>query len=200
MKDAKRHQRLEQLLERLSAGEDVSRRDLSRLLKLQQFQALNRSWQDEQASCSYAKPPELKKYETVLRTGVLQYNRYEALHKKVDAYRGKHLNELAQSHLYKALECAIELVESDASLLAWFDRDPRECQFDDPVGMPRVITSKSFENQAALRKAPFSQSIRDLKAAALSAALQELQQKMLPVSLPKTRTRKAQLNTSGFQF
>ena len=75
MKDAKRHQRLEQLLERLSAGEDVSRRDLSRLLKLQQFQALNRSWQDEQASCSYAKPPELKKYETVLRTGMLQYSR-----------------------------------------------------------------------------------------------------------------------------
>ena len=86
MQDAKRQQRLGQLLERLSAGEDVSRRDLARVLTKQQFQALDQSWQDEQASRSFAKQPELKKYETLLRTGILQYNRYEARHKKVDAY------------------------------------------------------------------------------------------------------------------
>jgi hypothetical protein len=200
MKDAKRQQRIEQLLERLSAGEDVSRRDLSRLLTVQQFQTLDQSWQDEQASRSYAKPPELKKYETLLRTGMLQYSRYEALHKKVDAYRSNQLIEQAQVQLEKALECAVELVESDGSLLPWFDRDPRECQCGDPIGMPRVITSKSFENQSTLRRAPFSQSIRDLKAAALSSALLALQSEELPVAVPKPRTRKDAMDTSGFRF
>jgi hypothetical protein len=81
----------------------------------------------------------------------------------------------AHSKFERALEYANEIVCSESSLRLWFDRDPKDAEFGAPGGMPRIITSKSYDNEFRGEKLPFVSSIRDLKLAALSSALDELQ-------------------------
>lgn len=175
MEKDKRIARIIELMKRLEAGEKVSRNSLAQVLTPELMVGLGKSWEAEKESRKSSKPPELKKYERMLQTGVLLYGRYEATHQKMTAYKSKEMIEGAQRKMEKALEFAVELVQINSSFRMWFDRDPKDADFGAPASMPRVVTSKSCDNQSHCKCVPFANSKKDLKLAALYETLEILQ-------------------------
>lgn len=175
MKDEKKCSRIIQLISRLEVGEDVSLRSLARVLTPEQMAELNADWEAEKRSRKAPKPYEILKYESLLSRGLLLYGKYEANHTKISSYDSGRLIRKAQSALDKALEYACEIVKVNSQLRMWFDRDPEKADFGAPAGMPRIITSKSYDNECRGQKLPFSNTKRDLKITALASALEKLQ-------------------------
>ena len=175
MREEKRIARINELMNRIEAGKEVTRSSLSRVLTPAQIANFVGSWDAEKHSRNFKKPKEIVNYERMLRDGVLLYGKYEATHHKLTSYKSRKLIEKAQSTLDKAVQYAQEVVCEDSSLRIWFDRDPADSDFGNPAGAPRIITSKSYDNEFRDEKLPFINSIRDLKLAALSSALDELQ-------------------------
>lgn len=203
MKDEKRCKRIMELINRLSSGEDVSRRSIARVLSPEQLANLDANWFTEKSTRNQ-KPPEIKRYEEKLRIGLLHYSRSEQLSGKVSNHTSSKLSDRADGVLDEVIDYARELVDGDQSFLISFDRDPRSGCSTSPGGMPRIITSKSFENRAAVKN--FDSSKRDLKISALSDALDLLQrnnfenienQIITPFSVQK-RAKKG--NFDDFQF
>jgi hypothetical protein len=176
MKDEKRCKRIMVLINRLSSGEDVSRRSLARVLSPEQLANLDANWLTEKSTRNQ-KPPQIKQYEEKLRIGLLHYSRTEQLSGKVSQYTSSKLSDRADGVLDAVIDYARELVDGDQSFLIWFDRDPRSGCNTSPAGVPRIITSKSFENRATVKN--FDTSKRDLKISALSDALELLQRNSL---------------------
>lgn len=175
MKDEKNCSRIIHLISRLEAGVDVSLRSLARVLTSAQMAQLSADWEDEKRSRKAPKPFEICKYETLLSRGLLLYGKYEASHHVLTSYKSFKLIEKAQSALDEAGRYACEIVQGKSSLRMWFDRDPLSATFGDPGGMPRIITSKSYDNECRGQKFPFGNTKRDLKIAALASALEKLQ-------------------------
>ena len=162
-------------MDQLGAGENVSLSSIERLLTAEQVKSLKEELAAGSSLKKVQKPKEIVKYEKMLQAGVLAYGKYEANHKKLSGYKSLKMEQMAQSQLERALEYANEIVYIDPSLRMWFDRDPKDGDFGAPEGMPRIITSKSYDNESRGEKLPFINSIRDLKLAALCSALDELQ-------------------------
>ena len=175
MNKTKQCNRINLLINRLEAGEDVSRGSLSRVLTPEQMADLDEGWKSEQVYRKQLKPREIKKYEAMLKRGLLLYGKYEATHHKLAINDSRRLIESAESALEKALEFAQEMVQNTNSLQEWLDRDPNDCDGFTPASMPRVVTSKSADNQSSLKKAPCSYSKKQLKLIALHNALEALQ-------------------------
>jgi hypothetical protein len=175
MHTEKKYARINVLINRLDAGEDVSRSSLARVLTPEQMVGLDESWKTERASRKEPKPSEIRHYESLLGQGVMLYGRYEAKHQTLPAHESTRLISLAERELEKALEFAVELVQINSSFRMWFDRDPKDADCGAPASMPRVVTSKSHDNQSACKRVPFANSKRDLKLAALYDALEKLQ-------------------------
>ena len=202
----KLYARINVLINRLDAGEDVSRSSLARVLTPKQMADLDEDWKAEKSARKSTKPPELKKYEKMLRAGLLLNGKYEATHRKMTAYNSKAMIEEAQHKMEKALEFAVELVQVNSSFRMWFDRDPKDADFGVPASMPRVVTSKSHDNQSLSRGFPTGNSKRDLKKSALCEALAKLQ----PIGLeafsePKSvlrdsRSWRTKQDLSGWKF
>jgi hypothetical protein len=192
MRTEKKCARINLLINRLDAGEDVSRSSLARVLTPKEMSSLDEGWKAEKASRKKPKPQEIKKYERMLRVGVLLYGRYEATHQKMTAYNSKAMIEEAQHKMEKALEFAVELVQINSSFRMWFDRDPKDADFGAPASMPRVVTSKSHDNQSHCKSVPFANSKRDLKMEVLCEALAKLQ----PVGLEVFTETKSVLRDS----
>ena len=206
MRSEKRLSRIAQLISRLEANENVSRGSLSRVLTPEQMADLDERWKAEQVYRKQPKPLEIKKYEAMLKRGLLLYGKYEATHHKLAAYDSRRLIQSAESALENALEFAQEMVQITNSLQEWLDRDPRDCYGLNPSSMPRIVTSKSADNQSAVRKAPYTHSMKQLKLIALHEALEELQpndlellSQEIKVSTYGTR-RKFAMEFSGFHF
>lgn len=206
MNKEKRCARIAVLMSRLEAGKDVSRGSLARVLTPEQMVALDDAWKAEKASRKSSKPPELKKYERLLLAGALLYGKYEATHHKLPIYESTRLIRSAEREMEKALEFAVELVQINSSFWMWFDRDPKEADAGAPASMPRVVTSKSHDNQSACKGVPFANSKRDLKLVALYEAFEKLR----PVGLeafaePKSvlrdsRSWREKTDLSGWKF
>lgn len=167
-------QRIEELLTACSEGRTVSRRDLSRVLSPSLLKEFDDAWKSEKSTRKEPKPTGLVRYEALLKKGLLAFGQYEAKQKIVSEYQSKKLNQLAESALEKALLYAIELIQIEPELIVWFDRNPVDVRSIDPIGMPRLVTSKSAENQSTSRSRPMQQSKNHIKAAYLALALEEL--------------------------
>jgi len=202
----KKIKRINSLIERLYADSDVSRTSLKRVLTAKQFTELDKDWATEKASRKFQKPGLIMTYESKLRRGLLLYGKYEATHHKLAAYDSRRLIESAESALGKALEFAQEMVQNTNSLQEWLDRDPNDCDGFTPASMPRVVTSKSADNQSSLKKAPCTYSKKQLKLIALQNALEELQPNDLEllsqeIKASKVATRrKLVMEFEGFKF
>jgi hypothetical protein len=84
-------------------------------------------------------------------------------------HKADHAFELALEHLQ-------ETIEADCSIHLWIDHDLKEAS-NDPIGIPRVIGSSSFECLSK-QKVPFPVFIkRQLKIHALKDALSALEPK-----------------------
>ena len=206
MRSEKRLSRIAQLISRLEANENVSRGSLSRVLTPEQMADLDERWKAEQVYRKQPKPLEIKKYEAMLKRGLLLYGKYEATHHKLAAYDSRRLIQSAESALENALEFAQEMVQITNSLQEWLDRDPRDCYGLNPSSMPRIVTSKSADNQSAVRKAPSTHSMKQLKLIALHEALEELQPNDLELLFQEIKVstygtrRKLAMEFSGFHF
>lgn len=206
MNTNKKIKRINSLIERLCADNDVTRTSLKRVLTAKQFSELDKDWATEKASRKFQKPGLIMTYESMLRRGLLLYGKYEATHHKLAAYDSRRLIESAESALEKALEFAQEMVQNTNSLQEWLDRDPKDCCGSAPASMPRVVTSKSADNQSALKKAPCTYSKKHLKLIALHNALEALQpndleliSQEIKVSTFRSR-RKLVMEFEGFKF
>jgi hypothetical protein len=182
--------RIVELLARLREGNDVQARDLKLVLTDKQHQLMALAWQEQKELRVLDKPSEVTEYEQLLQEALMrqgQYDRYserKATRGNTTVDRQKRTKELgnkAEGAFEGALERLEEIIGVDPSLQIWFDRPLDFCAGGalslDSSGMPRVITSKSFENglfgQAATRFGA-SKSKRQVKIDALEDALAEL--------------------------
>lgn len=150
---AKRLKKLQGLLARLKRGETVQNRQLHTWLGKEGYEVF------EDLCCNMvevrktltSKPDDLVEYEQLLKKAILLYNRAEAASLRADqSARGLH--EKAEVAFEKALRRLQEMIAQDPSLQMWLDR---HCDFTaignlspDPIGVPRVITSRSPDNQS----------------------------------------------------
>lgn len=176
--DTTRLAKLQDILARLKRGETVQNRQLRIWLGERGYEAYEDAWSNnvDLRNMANSKPGDLVEYEDLLKKGIMLSNRADAasLQGKRSATK---LRWKADAAFERALERLQELLEQDPSLPMWLDRD---CDFTaggnlslDPVGMPRVITSRSPDNQ---RPGPLmqAQSKRQCKISAVEEEIDNI--------------------------
>ena len=149
-------QRLKELIFRLKDGQEVALRDFTIATNLQQRKAFKAMWQ-EQMEIRWQlknKPKSITEYEKKLKKALLANGRYEAFAgPKGNSIQRKKLGEIgskADGLFEDAMDYLSDLFAEDQSYRHWFDRDivfGTNGNIDaNPEQMPRVITSKSFNN------------------------------------------------------
>lgn len=175
--DETRLEKLHGLLARLRRGENVQNRQLQTWLGQPGYKVFEDAWSNvvEMRNMLTSKPGELIEYEELLKKAIMLYNRGEAasLKGQVSARR---LHAKAQAAFEKALLRLEEMMGQDPSLQMWLDR---HCDFTDqgtlsldPIGMPRVITSRSPDNQSSVGS--MLRSKRDCKIEAVEAEIENI--------------------------
>ena len=152
----KRIQRIENLLNRHATGQEVSVRDFTSVAGIKQRKEYKSRWQEQMDLRAQLKnrPAEIVSYEQKLNKALLANGRYESYvgpkHTSEQREKLKIMGNKAEGLFENALECLEEALGDDPSLRIWFDRDiafgPHGNLGTNPEQMPRVITSKSFEN------------------------------------------------------
>lgn len=152
--DQKRLDKLKDLRSKLESGEHVQNKTLKNWLKPEEYQRLFDDWEQQQDIRSYwsSKPSGVSDYETGFRRAMFDYNRAEGYRQAGKMVMARKFQNKAQSGFETCLKSLESELSSDPSIRAWFDR---ELNFSfggtmslDPVGMPRVITSRSLDNMA----------------------------------------------------
>jgi hypothetical protein len=200
----KKIQRLKFLIDKINNGEDVSKSSLSRVLSEEQFQQYEKLWVEEILSRKAKKPEVIKIYEKKIKTAILHYSKMERYSfAKGKAALAKKFAHKSESEFGNALEYLQEQFQHDSSLRLWIDRQIDGSNLD-PMSVPRVIGSTSFECKDK-RKSPHPiMTKRQLKLKFLETALDELISKDLdtsdevlqPIHLCKTKV----IDTSNFKF
>lgn len=173
-----RLKKLRQILERLKRGEIVQNRQLRTWLGEEGYKEYEAHWDNvvDQRNLLSSKPGGLREYEDLLKKAILLFNRGETA-----SLAGKQTARLLHAKAQSAFEYALlrlqEMMEQDPSLQMWLDR---HCDFSaastlslDPVGMPRVITSRSLDNQSGGASAMVD-SKRQCKIAAVQAEIDRI--------------------------
>lgn len=175
--DEIRLEKLQGLLARLRRGENVQNRQLQTWLGEQGYKVFEDAWSNvvELRNTLTSKPGELIEYEMLLKKAIMLYNRGEAASHKGQA-SARRFHAKAQAAFEKALLRLEELMGQDPSLQMWLDR---HCDFTpegtlslDPIGMPRVITSRSPDNQSSVGSK--LRSKRDCKIEAVEAEIERI--------------------------
>ena len=145
-----RKKRIKELMRMLEKNLEVTKRDFENAVGKNFAKLYKKRWAEQQEIRKMEAPSEVK-----------EYGRYEQFtvdkNDKSGTYieRKKILDELSNktdSLFEDAMERLEEIVSADQTLRIWFDRDI-DFNFGshlsiDPIGMPRVITSKSLDNLA----------------------------------------------------
>lgn len=156
-----RKKRLKELIRLTEKGLEVAKRDFDNAVGKDFAKLYKQRWAEQKELRAMEAPSEVKEYEQMLQEALMMYGRYEQFtvdkNTKSGTYieRKKILEELSNKtdRLFEdAMERLEEIITADQTLRVWFDR---EIDFNfgsdlsiDPVGMPRVITSKSMDNLA----------------------------------------------------
>ena len=145
-------QRLKELIARLKDGQEVALRDFTIATNLQQRKAFKAMWQEQMEIRRQLKnkPKSITEYEKKLKKALLANGRYEALGSRKASSKQRKMGVKAEGLFEEAIECLSELLAEDESYRHWFDRDIVFGAYGNidinPQQMPRVITSKSFDN------------------------------------------------------
>ena len=151
-KERKRLSKLQGILEQLKCEKNVQNRMLQTWLTEEEYAEFEIEWQSqiELREEQKDKPPEIVEYEERLRKGIFDYNKGEGYSTRGHRESARKFHASAQVHFEEALEYLQEIIQADPNLQVWFDRS---LDFEagshisiDPVGMPRVITSRSLDN------------------------------------------------------
>lgn len=186
----KKEQRLEKLLEKLQSGTDVQARDIKAVLTDEQHQAMEQEWKEQKELRKIEKPDEVARYERLLQEALMREGRAERYATSKRKPRRVYLDERAKlrelraksEHAFeRARENLEEILTADPSLTIWFDRVVDFAADSDlslsAVGMPRVITSKSGDNNLlgkAHERFGERKTKREIKLEALERALRDL--------------------------
>ena len=151
--DEVRLTKLHDLLARLRRGQNVQNRQLRTWLGEQGYKVFEEGWSNavDLRKTLASKPGELVEYAALLKKAIMLHNRAEA----ASLARRRSAEQLHAKALYafeRALLRLEEMLSLDPSLQMWLDRP---CNFAadgnlslDPIGVPRVITSRSLDNQS----------------------------------------------------
>jgi hypothetical protein len=184
-----RKKRIKELMRMLEKNLEVTKRDFENAVGKNFAKLYKQRWAEQKELRNIEVPEAVKEYEQMLQEAVMWHGR-------LDAYSGRNpkvgkvivnrkkvmegTKNKTDGLFERAYEKLQEIIGADKSLVIWFDRGI-DFSFNthlgiDPVRMPRVITSKSLENQAegALASAYGWQTKAKVKLDVLSLALEEL--------------------------
>ena len=183
-----RKQRIETLIARLESGRDVHARDLELVLTPEQLKAYKARRSEQKQIREEPLPQEIADYQKMLHRARMWEGRAEQFGGRTANGRMKNgvkrseqqvkLNNKSDSLMEAAAEHLREALAIDPTLRIWLDRDVTQDSDGeihiDIQDMPRVITSRSYDNalrgygrESALGKT----NIRECKTEALQAAL-----------------------------
>lgn len=189
-----RKKKIKELIRLSEKGLEVVKRDFDTAVGKDFAKLYKQRWAEQKDIREMEVPAEVKEYEQMLQDALMMYGRYEQYNPSKTSKSNKIVNRKevvdslggkADSLFEDALTRLEEIITADQNLRIWFDRD---IDFDigthisiDPVGMPRVITSKSLDNLArteGMRKFG-RQTKAEIKLDILRLALEDLDKKEL---------------------
>lgn len=151
--EKERADKLRELIAKLKRGEHVQNRTLQTWLWPAEYAMLASDWNEQKNIRNELndKPTEVREYEERLKKALFTYNKAEGLSTRKKHTAAKKLFGRADRQFEQLLEYLQEIIEAEPSLGTWFDRDTdwtADSQISlDTVGIPRVITSRSANNQ-----------------------------------------------------
>lgn len=188
--DQTREARIRVLIQRLESGTDVQARDLKIALGLDGYREYQQRWRSQRELRTMEKPSDVIEYEALLKKALLAYAKFEKFSGRTSARsnlvinRSEKVQELrnaADTAFERALEFLSEAAHRDPSIQFWFDRNldftAGSEPSTDPVGMPRVVTSRSAERLASKEERFGIQTKREVKIEALRDALLDKERK-----------------------
>jgi len=123
--ETKRLNKLETIACTLKRGENVQNRQLQTWLSVDEYAQIEAEWQEQIAlrETLKDKPSDLKRYEEKLKEAIMMRNRSDAYHRKGNKASAYKLDSKCEILCEDALEILQEIVQYDASLQIWFDRE-----------------------------------------------------------------------------
>ena len=164
--ETKRLAKLEAKAEKLKRGENVQNRQLQTWLSEDEYAQIEAEWQEQLAlrETLKDKPSELKRYEEKLKEAIMMRNRSDAYHRKGNKASAYKLDSKCESLCEDALEILQEIVQYDASLQIWFDREldfGHGSLIDASIGnLPRIVTSRSIDKKRGDIRLARKQSVK----------------------------------------
>jgi hypothetical protein len=188
--DQTREARIRVLIQRLESGKDVQARDLKIVLGLDGYKEYQQRWRSQRELRKTEKPSDVIEYEALLKKALLAYAKFEKFSGRTSSRsnliinrpaKARELGSAADTAFERALEFLSEAVHADPSIQVWFDRNldftAGSEPSTDPVGMPRVVTSRSTERLASKEERFGIQTKREVKIEALRDALLDKERK-----------------------
>ena len=164
--ETKRLNKLEAISKKLQRGENVQNRQPQTWLSEDEFAQIEAEWQEQLAlrETLKDKPSELKRYEEKLKEAIMMRNRSDAYHRKGNKASAYKLDSKCESLCEDALEILQEIVQHDASLQIWFDREldfGHGSLIDASIGnLPRIVTSRSIDKKRGDTRLASKQSVK----------------------------------------
>jgi len=197
--ETKRLAKLEAIAEKLRRGENVQNRQLQTWLSDDEYAQIEAEWQEQLAlrETFKDKPSELKRYEEKLKEAIMMRNRSDAYHRKGNKTSAYKLDSKCESLCENALEILQEIVQHDASLQIWFDREldyGHGSLIDASIGnLPRIVTSRSIDKKRGDIRLARKQSV---KLAVVERAMHNIGRDAAPASKDDVSKLEKFLNTN----
>ena len=144
----------------------MQNRQLQTWLSDDEYAQIEAEWQEQLAlrETFKDKPSELKRYEEKLKEAIMMRNRSDAYHRKGNKTSAYKLDSKCESLCEDALEILQEIVQYDASLQIWFDREldfGHGSLIDASIGnLPRIVTSRSIDKKRGDIRLASKQSVK----------------------------------------
>ena len=183
--ETKRLAKLETIADKLKRGENVQNRQLQTWLSEDEYAQIEAEWQEQLALREKLKdkPSDLKRYEEKLKEAIMMRNRSDAYHRKGNKATAYKLDSKCKSLCEDALEILQEIVQYDANLQIWFDREldfGHGSLIDASIGnLPRIVTSRSIDKKRGDIRLASKQSV---KLAAVERAMHNIGRDTAPAS------------------
>ena len=164
--EEKRLAKLQAIADKLKCRENVQNSQVQTWLSEDEYAQIEAEWQVqlELREELKDKPNELKRYEEKLKEAIMMRNRSDAYHRKGNKASAYKLDSKCESLCEDALEILQEIVQHDASLQIWFDREidfGHGSLIDASIGnLPRIVTSRSIDKKRGDIRLARKQSVK----------------------------------------
>ena len=177
MSPQKKKQRLQQLLDNLDNGNDVSARNMKIILNDAEYDDYKTKLEMRQIFDAAEKPKIIKIYEEKLRNAIFADSKLDqySQRRSPKEVAMKNLRRQVDKTFDSCLEYLNEMLGTDKSLYCWLDISAKYDFSNSPNSvacLPRVITSRSLSNS---KRNSGKTKIRDVKILVLTDALDSIE-------------------------